>query len=174
MSLRGIAREIGIAAPSISAHFADMYEIIDAVTARESAAIHQAMVEAADSTQDPAERLVEVCRVYVRYGEEHPAAYQMLLGRRWMDTWAERDFVSPETNALTIASLRLVTELIQACVAAGRAVSADPSYTTFLLWFSLHGLITVRAAMASIEWPPLEKLLTDCVVLSTGLEMRPR
>ncbi len=177
LSLRGIAREVGIAAPSISAHFADLFEIIDAVTARETTVVYEALAAAAGSASDPVERLFAVCRAYLRYGAERPARYRMLIGRRSMDAWAVRDNVAADTATLLAATLELATDAIRACVDAGCSASADPYYDTLILWFSLDGLVSVRAAMVSIDWPAEERLLADCVRraarLTAGLEGTP-
>ena len=162
LSLRGIAREVGIAAPSISAHFSDLFEIIDAVTARETTVLYDALVQAALEA-DPVERLLAICRAYLRYGTERPARYRMLFGRRWLDSWEERGYVSPDTGALIESSLALAVQAIAECVAAGRSASVDPAYDVLVLWFALDGLVSVRAAIVSIDWPAEERLLVDCV-----------
>jgi len=173
LSLRGIAREVGITAPSISTHFADMFEIVDAVTARETALLYQALQAASDSTSEPIERLLAICRAYVRYGTERPARYRILIGRRWMDAWEQRQYLSPDTNILMTAALGLATEAIAACAEAGCSTSRDPYYDTLILWFALDGLVSVRSAIASIDWPREETLLVDCVTRAAGLTRRP-
>ncbi len=173
LTLRGIAREVGVTAPSVTRHFADMFEIVDAVTARETAVLYESLLRA-DRGSDPAERLMAICRAYVRYGRERPARYKMLLGRRWMDTWEERDFVSPETNDLMRAALGVAARAIEECVEAGMSTSTDPAYDTLILWFALDGLVTVKQAIASIEWPEEERLLGDCVARAAKLQRRPQ
>ena len=171
LTLRGIAREVGIAVASIGRHFDDLFEIIDAVTARETAILHGALSAAAEGAgSDPATRLLAICSAYLDYGTSRPARYHMLLGRRWMDTWEERDYVSPETSVLMRASLGLATKAIQDCVDAGLSNSTDPAYDTLILWFSLDGLINVTAAIASIEWPDRDRMLADCVTRATGVK----
>lgn len=74
VTLRAVAREVGIAAPSIDAHFAHRTEIIDAVVAKEAALLHQLLQGAAQSAEDPTGRLLAMCRTYVDYGRSRPAS----------------------------------------------------------------------------------------------------
>src|ERR1700722_10514165 len=53
ITLRAIAREIGITAPSISDHFADRPAIIDAVVADDLATLSARLAAAAEATADP-------------------------------------------------------------------------------------------------------------------------
>lgn len=171
LTLRGIAREVGIAVASIFRHFDDTFAIIDAVTARQTAILHNSLSAAANSTTDSTGRLMAISRAYVTYGTDNPATYRMLLGRRWMDTWQERDYLAPDTNALLQASLGIATAAITDCVNAGISTSANPAYDTLILWFALDGLINLTTAVPSIDWPDQQQLLHDCVARATKLTL---
>ena len=175
LTLRGIAREVGIAVASIGRHFDDLFDIIDAVTARETAVLHQRLTAATASpdASGPVDRLMAICRAYLHYGTERPARYHMLLGRRSMDSWQERDYNAPDTNALMRSSLALATQAIADCATAGVSASTDPAYDTLVLWFALDGLVNLTTAVASIDWPEREQLLTDCVTRTAKLTTRP-
>ena len=83
VTLRAVAREVGIAAPSIYAHFPDRDAVLMAVVARIfdelTAAIEQGKQAAG---QDPACRLAAGCEAYVAFGLEHPARYGVLFSRQ--------------------------------------------------------------------------------------------
>ncbi|HET9692414.1 MAG TPA: hypothetical protein VFP61_14785 [Acidimicrobiales bacterium] len=66
------------------------------------------------------------------------------------------------------ATIELVVTTIQQCIDAG-ASSTDAWTTTAVLWFALHGLVTVPQAITSVGWPPFDHLLTECVTRSVGL-----
>ena len=173
LTLRAIAREVGIAVASIFRHFDDTFAIIDAVTARQTAVLHNSLSAAADSTTDPAGRLMAISRAYLAYGKGNSATYRMLLGRRSLDTWEERDYLAPDTNPLIGATLNIATNAITDCVNAGISTSTNPAYDTLILWFALDGLISVTTAIASIDWPDQQQLLHDCVARATKLTIPP-
>src|SRR6201994_41011 len=80
VTLRAVAREVGIAAPSIYAHFADREAII-------MAAVVGVFDELADSVEkaetsagtNPVDRLLAGCQAYLDYGLAHPARYRLLF-----------------------------------------------------------------------------------------------
>src|ERR1700684_570692 len=98
VTLRAVAREVGIAAPSIYAHFADRDAIVMAVVMRIfdelTEAIEQGMDPASQdpASQDPASRLIAGCEAYVAFGLAHPARYGVLFSGRRM---AAKDYCKP-------------------------------------------------------------------------------
>lgn len=164
VTLRAVAREIGIAAPSISAHFADRAAIVDAVVAKELAALFVAMKQAAEPvTLDPVERVIAICRAYFDYAQANPARYRTLLGRRYLEDWEAQSRIMEETAPIMAACLELVADSIQACISAGVTDGSDAYTDTLILWFTVHGIISVPQAVTSLNWPDLHQLLVTCV-----------
>ena len=173
VSLRAIAREIGIASPSITRHFVDLPEIIDAVVAEELSGLYQAILRAAEGREDPVERLMSICGSYVSYGRAHPARYRVLIGRRYLEDWEDRNLVMANTAPVMAAAINVFTETIQACVDTGRSESTDAAFDTLVTWFALHGLVVVPAAITSLAWPDDHDLLVASVSRSARLIDRP-
>ena len=169
VTLRGIAREVGIAAPSIAPHFSDRTAIIDAVVARELTALLDMLRQAAASESDPVKRLLALCRTYASYGQSRPGRYGVLVGRHFVDDWQAQGRVMAETGPLMTAAIAMATEGIQACIDSGASASTDAVADTAVLWFSLHGLITVPQAITSVDWPDHEWLFLTCVTRSAQL-----
>jgi AcrR family transcriptional regulator len=130
--------------------------------ARELTGLHDSLV-ALGASDDPVEHLFALCREYVRYGREHPARYRVLVGRRFVDDWDRRGVTMERTGPLMAAVLAMVVEAIQACADAGGSESTDASFDALVLWFALHGLITVTQAVTSIPWPHGDVLFEACV-----------
>ena len=80
VTLRAVAQEVGIAAPSIYAHFPDRDAVLMAVVVRIFDELTQTIKQGQKSAgQDPADRLVAGCEAYVAFGLEHPARYGVLF-----------------------------------------------------------------------------------------------
>ena len=169
VTLRAIAREVGIAAPSISRHFKDQPEIIDAVVAKEGRAMVQALSDAASSAADPVARLFAMCRAYINYGFEHPSRYRLVVGRRFLPVWDAEPRVMESSAPVLADGVQLVRDAVQACIDSGASTASDAFIGTVVLWFTLHGLITVPQAITTVEWPERERLLTTCVVRAVQL-----
>jgi AcrR family transcriptional regulator len=166
VTLRAVAREVGIAAPSIYPHFPDREAIIMAVVVRLfnelTAAIEQGVQSAGD---DPADRLVGGCEGYVAYGLEHPARYGVLFTDRVRgghgERRAARDYCEPvqldpdgqpvlEFGAESFAQL---VRSIDDCVRAGVSASTDVVADATAVWVALHGAVALRTALPGFPWP---------------------
>lgn len=103
-----------------------------------------------------------MCRTYVDYGRSHPGRYRMMVGRRFVEDWQAEDRVM-ETAPLLGALVSLVVEAVQACIDTGASSGGDAYIDTVVLWFTLHGLISIPPAFTSLSWPDRDDLLVTCV-----------
>lgn len=78
VSLRRIAREAGIAAPSVYAHFADRDRVLEAVAESSWVQVSEEIAEHVQAATDPRERLLIGCRVYVSFAQRHPLRYALM------------------------------------------------------------------------------------------------
>ena len=145
VTLRAVARRVGIAAPSIYPHFPDRPAIVLAL-------VQQGFTELADrirsavatAGEDPDLRLVAACRAYVDFARSRPERYRAMFGGAH----------DPEDPAAPVAEAMLIlTETLTDCVAAGRSTSADPAADAISLWVGLHGLAHHYAVATSFRWP---------------------
>jgi AcrR family transcriptional regulator len=79
LTLRGIARQAGITAPSIYPHFPDLASVIAAVLATSFEELRDAVEAAIDDQDDPARALIAAAGAYVQFGWDHPARYQLMF-----------------------------------------------------------------------------------------------
>jgi AcrR family transcriptional regulator len=160
-----------VAAPSVARHFPDRTAIIDAVVAEQLAGLHNQLLAAADA--DPVARLYALCHAYTSYARAHPARYRILVGRRFVEDWNTQDRVMDQTAPLMAAAIGLVSDTIQACIDTGASDSTDAHLDTTILWFALHGLVTVPQAITSLTWPDFDYLLAACITKAVGLHTSP-
>ena len=159
VTLRAVAREVGIAAPSIYAHFPDRDAVLMAVVARIFDELTGAIEQGKEAAgQDPAGRLVAGCEAYVAFGLEHPARYSMLFSTQRP---AAPDYCKPvpigpggrpvlEFGAEAFA---LLLQAIQDCVTAGVSASTDVVADATAVWVALHGTVSLRTALPRFPWP---------------------
>jgi AcrR family transcriptional regulator len=159
VTLRAVAREIGIAAPSIYAHFADRDAIMTAVVARLFDDLAAEVKVGIATASDPVEQLVAGCQSYVRYGEQHPARYQVLFSDRLAPRLAEdcEPLLSGSGQSLGFPegteSFVMLANAINACITAGVSASTDVIADGTAIWTALHGTVTLRAARPGFPWP---------------------
>ncbi|GAA4263209.1 TetR/AcrR family transcriptional regulator [Dactylosporangium darangshiense] len=167
LTLRSVAREAGISAPSIYTHFADREAILEAVLDIAFERLRRLVLDAAEGVEDPVERLRSGCHAYARFGMEEPARYRVLFGRQRANRpkiGSPRDITElPEVWRHRLESFMTLVEALDGCVKAGRSASLDPFADATTLWTSLHGAVAMRQFIPGFPLPPVERTVDDLV-----------
>ena len=160
VTLRAIARETGVAAPSIYKHFADRDAVLEAVVSATFARLEAVCAHAYAHHSTGTERVHAISRAYVAFAAEHPSEYRMLFERS-----AGNLATDPHPYP---AGIRAFGYLVDACVqmAAERRSSttaaptgADPVRSAHALWAALHGVVTLIPATPGFPWEPAADLV---------------
>lgn len=167
LTLAAVAREAGIAPPSIYRHFPGLGQLIEAVVADRFQRLDDALLEAMTGATDPAGALRACCAAYCRFGLEHPGHYQVLF-RANLALSPDRPGDRPGERVF----LRLVTA-IQACVDAGSARHEDASMMAVNVWVALHGIVSLRTSRPRHPWPPVGTLVNAALRGQVGLAPPP-
>ncbi len=163
ITLRSVARRVGIAAPSIYRHFPDQPSIMLALVQQEFAGLAEQLRGAvAAAGTDPLQRLFAGCHAYLQFAEDHPSRYRLMFGGVWMPALDDTSITESDLSTLGDASIALLTGLVSDCVTAGLATSTDLHADAIALWLGLHGLAHQRASTVSFPWPPdiAERIIT--------------
>ena len=152
LSLRAVAREAGVAAPSIYLHFRDKQDLVRAVMEERFAALHGALTAALDAADGPADRVRAGCLAYCRFGLDQPGAYRVLFDN------ATTAFPGATVDELPgSATLRLLGRALAEAMAAGVVPPGDAVRLTGVVWAGLHGVVSLRRSVPSFPWPPVEE-----------------
>ncbi len=154
LTLRGVAREVGVATPSIYRHFSGKNELVEAVVADRFRQLDDALQHAVTGVSDPGEALRACCDAYCRFGLEYPGHYQVLFGA----TLSLDPSARPEELPGERVFGRLVAA-VQACLDAGEASQGDAFAVAVNVWVALHGIVSLRTSRPSFAWPPVEALI---------------
>jgi AcrR family transcriptional regulator len=162
VTLRAIARAVGIAAPSIYAHFADREAILDQLCADGFAQLRDTLQAAIAPFSDPVDRLLAGCRAYLRYSAEHPRRYRALFD--FPEARTRQRPVDQASMAEGLAALDVLVEGIADCARAGRSASKDHFADAVAVWVALHGLATLLAdSSPAFPWPDHDQLANAIV-----------
>lgn len=154
LSLRAVAREVGVATTSIYLHFRDLDALLVAVKTRWFGALTETLAAAADAAgADPYERTRAAAHAYVRFGTTHAGPYRVLF--------TSPITLPPPPGAAFIGepTFRVVRSHVEAVVGPGE----DAWMLTVHFWTAMHGLVTLRAARANFPWPELDVEVDDLV-----------
>jgi AcrR family transcriptional regulator len=139
LTLRSVAREVGVTAPAIYAHFAGIGEIHDEIVGESYAELAEEFEHATSGEHSSAERLYLGCAAYVRFGREHTARYALMARR-------------PATGGVRPQAFPLLVDALRAAVADGSSASTDVPRDAATLWAGVHGLSTIVGASQPTPW----------------------
>lgn len=161
VTLRAIARETGIAAPSIYRHFADRDAVLDAVA---TAAFHQLETDCQAAFHRGAtgiQRVRGISHAYVGFATEHPSEYRILFERAIGIT--DADSPAPPAYPPGIRAFQFFVDAFDQLVDDGESASTDPVRDAQALWAALHGIVTLIPATPGFSWVPTEDLLDHLI-----------
>jgi AcrR family transcriptional regulator len=171
LTLRAVARQVGVAATSVYLHFADIQSLVVAVAERRFGELVQEVEGALGSAATPREQVVAGCLAYCEFGLEHPGHYQVM-------------FVSPLPTMETVPIeetpgfpvFRQLIDAVAAAIAPAATPTAPPAtasappatpseatVTATLIWQQLHGIVSLRISRPRFPWPPLREAVTTSI-----------
>jgi AcrR family transcriptional regulator len=169
LTLRGVAKRLGIAAPSIYRHFPDIGHLKLAVVERSFATFTQARdAAAAQHTADPAQALLARCRAYCDFALANPGPYRFLFSHH-------APTGDPGGPLVGLPAFDALAASIRRCQQAGLAgASDDPAWLAAQVWAALHGLVLLRMNAPGFPWPaPIEQLADQAVARLIQLQLQP-
>jgi AcrR family transcriptional regulator len=167
LTLAAVARETGIAAPSIYRHFPDLAELVEAVVADRFQRLDDALARAMADCPDPAVRLRACCDAYCTFGFEHPGHYRVLFSANLgLDPARRRE--RPGERVFE----RLV-DAVGACITSGVSRQGDAHETAVNVWVALHGIVSLRTGRPNHAWPSLDTMIDAVLSGQVGLPRTP-
>jgi AcrR family transcriptional regulator len=140
VTLRGLARDLGVSHAMMYRYVADLDDLFAAVRLRSLerfAAYHEARLAPID---DAREALREGARSYVDFAASEPHAFRVLFDLHQPDLDAH-----PELKAAHRRAFRILEKILRRAVDTG-VVRGDPAALTLKFWAATHGLVTLHLA----------------------------
>ena len=166
LSLRELAREVGVSHGAPRRHFADKQALLDALAQDGFERLGRALREAIDATPDFDARLAALAGSYVRFATRHAALLELMFAGKHRPGAA--DSLRAAADAAFAAPLALITE----GQAAGAVVPGDPEAVATVAWATVQGLATIANA-GMLDDAALERLVASAVERLV-LGLRPR
>jgi AcrR family transcriptional regulator len=169
VSLRSVARRVGIAAPSIYAHFPDRDAIVNALVDEAFDELSSLVASATDAASGPAAKLRAACAAYMDFAISRPNRYQL--------AFASRDSNAIPRDSATRA-FQLLVDAVAACVEARVSNSTDPFADATAIWVAMHGYAVLYPSRPAFPWPDsgatLERIVNALAGLSEPPDQLPR
>lgn len=164
LSLRQVARRIGVSHAAPAHHFGDKAGLLTAV-ATEGFTVFSAHLAAARRPEaDAGEQLAELGRAYASFAAQHPGAFDVMFRPSILR--------SDESAYLTASSAAYGTlrQVIEACQGQGWRAKEDTAALTTAMWGLIHGLCVLRHSDALATRgaaPAIEDIVSIAATLIT-------
>jgi AcrR family transcriptional regulator len=169
LTLRALAREVGITAPSVYLHFPSLDHLLAAVVQQAFADLTDATTAAARHVADPTEELRARCRAYCRFALEHPHLYQLMFQEDLPLSFANDLESTPGRR-----SFENLVSAVRRCLDSGACPTHDdPFRLASLIWAGEHGLVLARISRPMFPWAAIDRLVDEMVTRLMGLGASP-
>ena len=135
LSLRAVARELGVTAPALYAYVDDKRELMAAVATDHFERLIERF-EAVEET-DPLGRVRAVSRAYVDHAVASPALFRLMF-RYPPSSAGEVEAFPPATRAFEVASAAMTDAM-----ARGLLGVTDVTVACMVMWAAMHGLAEI-------------------------------
>lgn len=140
LSLRALARRIGVSQTAPYRHFADKQALLAAMAARAFGELLRSLRRAGElAGDDPRQQLAAFARAYVDYAAANPALFKLMFGPsvQPVEQYPELREASRETFAL-------VRAILERGMRSGAFRHQDERQLANVAWSSIHGMATLR------------------------------
>lgn len=138
VSMRALARELGVSSGAPFRHFPDRKCLIDAVIAEATIELQDRLDEAAASAEDTLTQFRAVTVAYVRFAAEHPALFRLVHGYKPV---TEEDLFAGREHERRANMIALIIEGQN----AGLVPDEDPGLIEFTMEALAYGLAHMAA-----------------------------
>ncbi len=139
LSLRRLARQLGVTAPALYGYVHSKQDLLGAIAEVEIGRLAERFAEVDDA--DPIDRIRAHSRAYITYARENPELFQVIL----LAPPALPESGLPETSVApsTTSAFATAAGAIADAIAAGALRAEDPQMVALMLWSGAHGVATV-------------------------------
>ncbi|HWI73532.1 MAG TPA: WHG domain-containing protein [Baekduia sp.] len=156
LSLRELARAVGVSHAAPRRHFSDKQALLDALALAGFERLGTTLAAASTDGDDFTTRLLALARAYVTFATAHPALIELMFA-------SKHEAGAPPQ--LAEASDRAFAPALQAVAdgqAAGAVVPGDTERIAKIAFALLQGLVAI-ASNGMLDETPLDELLDDAV-----------
>jgi AcrR family transcriptional regulator len=155
-TIRKIADEVGVSSTALYMHFQDKGCILLEICERTLTLLLERNREIAAKPLDPVVRTKMMLEAYMRWGMEHPNAYQLVYCGRPIQSglW-------PEDNTRDVSSgaYDAFCTVVREIAAVGRLRTGTADSAAQALWMSCHGVVALLASRPHFNWADRDELI---------------
>ena len=157
-TIRKIADEVGVSSTALYMHFPDQACILLEICQATIRNLLERNAEIAARPIDPATRVKQMLDSYMRWGLEHPNAYELVFcntGRLGV-MLGDEDIATADLGA---QCYDVFSGVVRQIAADGRLRTGTADSAAQALWASCHGVVALMITRPNFGWAPTDELL---------------
>jgi AcrR family transcriptional regulator len=139
LSLRQLARDLGVSHAAPGKHFRDKQALLDALALDGFRGMNARIMRASEAAGDHRSRFVRIARAYVEFAVSHPVLLAV------MHSTKHHPDASDELHNIGEVGMRVAKALIAEAQDAGAVASGDCERLALVCFVSLHGAAVLAA-----------------------------
>lgn len=149
ISLRAIAKQIGVSAPALYRHYADRESLLAELAISGFAALRQQLLSVEQHT--PRAALIGIGLAYVAFAQSEPNLYRLMFGGRVLPKGAH-----PRLDQAGLGAFNVLQDTIARGQRAGYLKPAPLALMTATAWSLVHGLsqLTIDGHLPNADAEP--------------------
>lgn len=158
-SMRLLAKEAGIPAPTLYGYFESKEAVLGALADQKIAILRSYVLREAERCEPGVARLMAFARGYRRFALESADYYDMFISR---SSILSSEDVRDVTSVPGLELIRTLSEDVRAAMERGEMRAVDPEQTIIGLWAVAHGFLSLEMRNVLPEWeiPPEQREAT--------------
>lgn len=139
LSLRKIARSIGVSATSIYLHFESKDDLVHTLIEEAIERLNRALEISVVNKESPVKKLEALAQTYVSFALKHPREYQViyLVSSEEMTRYPKEKFRKARKG------YGLVLDVLIEGINSGKIEEEKPNIAAYTFWAQLHGVMSV-------------------------------
>jgi AcrR family transcriptional regulator len=148
LSLRQLARDIGVSHGASARHFRDKQALLDALAVEGFRRLNTSLADAADSAGSYAERFRSAGDAYVAFAVAHPAILGVMYSAK------HHPDASAELVELSHLGMRALVALVEEGQAAGEVRAGSADQQALVAFAAVHGVATLATddLLGGVRW----------------------
>jgi AcrR family transcriptional regulator len=155
-TIRKIADEVGVSSTALYMHFQDKGCILLEICERTLRLLYERNREIAAKPLDAVVRVKMMLDAYMRWGMEHPNAYQLVYSGRPLAAMSE---FPEDTRDISTQCYEIFRNVVREIAANGRLRSGSAESAAQVLWMSCHGVVALLGSRPNFEWADRDELI---------------
>ncbi|MBT9472169.1 MAG: TetR/AcrR family transcriptional regulator [Pseudomonadota bacterium] len=156
-TIRKIADEVGVSSTALYMHFPDKSCILLEICQGTIRQLLERNAEMASMPMDAANRVKLMLESYMRWGLDHPNAYELVFSNVRHITAVMQDEMT--TADLGAQCYEIFSDVVREIAAQGRLRTGSADSAAQALWAPCHGVVALMVNRPNFGWAPTEELI---------------